>query len=100
MNTEVVYRRKISGEEAIKRYILVLNESVKLFPKPGTAFDISIGDKKVKAEVKIVETWNQGARKAAIEYHIDLAKHVALFRPHYGQMVVLKQVAKNKFSLE
>jgi len=99
MKEEIVYRRKLSGEEALKRYILVLNDSIKLFPKPGIPFFISIGDKKVEAELKIVENWSQGARKPGIEYHIDLSKHASLFRPHYGQMIALKQVKKNHYTL-
>ncbi len=100
MKTPVVYRRKLSGEEALKRYILVLQESLKLFPKPGTPFKVKIGDKEVETELKLVESWSQGARRPAIEYQIDLSKHVALFRPHYGQTVTLKQVKDKLFVLE
>ena len=100
MKREVVYRRKLSGEEALKRYILVLNESLKLFPKPCMPFKISIGEDNIDVAIKLSETWNKGARKPTTEYHIDLSKHVALFRPHYGQMVALKQVGKNQFALE
>ena len=100
MKTEIVYRRKLSGEEALKRYILVLQESLKLFPKPGTSFKVNVGGKEVDAEVKLVEKWNRGARKPAIEYHIDLSRHALLFRPHYGQNIALKQIKKNQFVLE
>ncbi len=100
METPVVYRRKLSGEEALKRFILVLNESVKLFPKPGMPFTIQIGKSKVDAELKLVESWSQGARKPAIEYHIDLSKYTALFRPHYGQTVTLKKLKDDLFVLE
>ena len=100
MEAEIVYRRKLSGEEALKRYILVLQESLKLFPKPGMVFKIKMGDKEVDAEVKVVEKWNRGARKPAIEYHIDLSRHAVLFRPHYGQNISLKQIKKNHFLLD
>ena len=98
-NQEVVYRRKLSGEEALKRYVLVMNDSIKLFPKPGMPFKISIGDEKIDAELKLSESWSKGARKASVEYHIDLSKHSALFRPHYGQIIVLKQIDKDLYSL-
>lgn len=100
MKKEIVYRRKLSGEEALKRYILVLGESLKLFPKPGMPFKISIGGDDVDVEIKLSETWNKGSRKPTAEYHIDLSKHIELFRPHYGQIVALKQVGKNHFALE
>jgi len=100
MESEIVYRRKLSGEEALKRYILVLQESLKLFPKPGVSFKIKMGDKEIDAEVKLVEKWNRGARKPTMEYHIDLSRHAELFRPHYGQNVSLKQIEKNNFALE
>lgn len=86
---QAVYVRKLSGEEALKRYILVVKDSLKLFPKPGKPFTIKIGNKRIDSEIKIIDVWNQGGNRPSAEHHIDLSKHPDLFRPHYGQKITL-----------
>ncbi|MBN1466709.1 hypothetical protein JXA02_13215 [candidate division KSB1 bacterium] len=93
------YIRKLSGEEALKRYILVVRESLKLFPSPGTMFTLKIGDKKIEAEVTLIEVWNQGGSKPSTEYHIDLSHHPDVFRPHYGQKVTLTRKKDTLYEL-
>ena len=83
------YIRKLSGEEALKRYILVIKDSLKIFPKPGKTFTLKIGSKKIESEIKLMDVWNQGGSRPSSEYHIDLSKHTDLFRPHYGQKVTI-----------
>ena len=99
MNEPMKYVRKLSGEEAIKRYILVLKDHLKIFPKVGTQFRIKIDNKLIKTEINLVEVWNQGSRHPGIEYHIDLSKHVDLFRPHFGQKVTLTKKSEKTFEL-
>ena len=42
------YRRKISGEEAKERYILVVKSGIDFFPKLGKPFTLKVKDKKFK----------------------------------------------------
>lgn len=101
MNERTVrYVRKLSGEEALKRYILVLKESQKLFPKPGIPFKVTIDGQEVETEIKLNEVWNQGSRNPSVEYHIDLSKHVELFRPHFGQTITLTQIDDSTYELK
>jgi hypothetical protein len=93
------YIRKLSGEEALKRYILVLRESLKVFPKPGTTFTLKIGDKRIESEVTLIDVWNQGGSKPSSEYHIDLSRHADVFRPHYGQKVMLTHIKDTLYEL-
>ncbi len=96
----VQYVRKLSGEEALKRFVLVLKESLKLFPKPGIPFIININGKEVQTELKLNEIWNQGSRNPNLEYHIDLSKHVDLFRPHFGQTITLTKIGDTSYELK
>ncbi|MBN1481668.1 hypothetical protein EH223_04830 [candidate division KSB1 bacterium] len=93
------YVRKLSGEEALKRYILVVKDSLKVFPKPGKTFTLKIGDKRIDTEVSLIEVWNQGTSRPGTEYHIDLAKHPEVFRPHFGQKVIITHVRDSLFEL-
>ena len=96
----VRYVRKLSGEEATKRFILVLKESLKLFPKPGIPFTVKIDGNDVETEIKLNEVWNQGSRNPSLEYHIDLSKNVDLFRPHFGQTVTLTKIDDQAYELK
>ena len=98
-DVQIKYVRKLSGAEALRRYILVLKDSLKLFPKPGKLFTIKIGDKKIDTEVKLVDVWNQGGKRPNVEYHIDLSKHADVFRPHFGQKVTIEQVKETVYEL-
>ncbi|MBN1561314.1 hypothetical protein JW998_13760 [candidate division KSB1 bacterium] len=98
-NEQALYIRKLSGEEALKRYILVVRESLKIFPKPGTTFTLKIGDKQIESEVTLVDVWNQGGNKPSTEYHIDLSRHADVFRPHYGQKVRLTHIKDKLYEL-
>lgn len=83
------YIRKLSGEEAQRRFILVKHESLKLFPPVNSPFQISIGGKNVETTVKLVEVWNQGEKRPHFDYHIDLSKYPALYRPTFKSRVTL-----------
>ena len=93
------YIRKLSGEEALKRYILVVRDSLKIFPKPGKVFQIKVGEKQIDCEIKLLDIWNQGSGKPSAEYHIDLSRHPDLFRPHYGQKVTVARISESLYEL-
>lgn len=93
------YIRKLSGEEALKRYILVVKDSLKLFPKPGKTFTLKIADKRIDMEVSLIEVWNQGSDRPGVEYHIDLSKHPEVFRPHFGQKITMTHLKDSLYEL-
>jgi len=96
---QIKYVRKLSGEEALKRYILIVKDSLKLFPKPGHPFTLKIGDKRLDVEVKLLDVWNQGGAKPGVEFHIDLSKHPEVFLPHFGDKVTVTKVKENLYEL-
>lgn len=95
----IQYVRKLSGEEALKRYILIVKDSLKLFPKPGHPFTLKVKDKRLDVEVKLLDVWNQGRVKPNAEYHIDLSKHPEVFLPHFGDKVTLSKIKDNLYEL-
>ncbi len=98
-DAQIKYVRKLSGEEALKRYILVVKDSLTLFPKPGHPFTLNVQDKRLDVEVKLVDVWNQGASRPNAEYHIDLSKHPDVFRPHFGDRVTVAKIKDNLYEL-
>lgn len=98
-DTQIKYVRKLSGEEALKRYVLVVKDSLKLFPKPGNPFTLKIKDKRIDVELQLLDVWNQGSARPNAEYHIDLSKHPEVFFPHFGDKVTLTKVKENLYEL-
>lgn len=96
---EETYSRRLSGEEAQKRFIIIPKENLALFPKPGVPFEINVNGQVVKAEIKLHQVPRPGTRKNVIEYRLDLAKHAALYQPRFGQKVVIQKNADNTYSL-
>jgi hypothetical protein len=89
--SEIKYVRKLSGEEALKRFIIIPKESLSLFPKPGLPFKMMIEGQEIDCQVKLNDVRTQGSRKGAHEYRIDLSKHIAQFRPRFEQTVVIEK---------
>ncbi len=83
------YIRKLSGEEAQRRFILVKHDSLKLFPPLNSPFHIRIDGNDVETSVKLVEVWNQGAKRPNFDYQIDLSKYPDLYRPGFKSRVTL-----------
>ncbi len=101
MEKKVVrYVRKLSGQEANDRYLMVLQDSLDLFPKPGVPFKISFGGKKYNSQVKAVDCWCRGPKKPHVHYRIDLTPFIAVFRPHFGQTVTLEKTGKNLYEMK
>ena len=98
-DVQIKYVRKLSGEEALKRYVLVVKDSLKLFPQAGHPFTLKVKDKRLDVEVKLLDVWNKGASRPNAEYHIDLSKHPEVFRPHFGEKVTLTKIKDNLYEL-
>lgn len=88
---EIRFVRKLSGEEAQKRYILIPKESLGLFPKIGLPFKLMIEGQTVETAVRPHEVRQPGSRKGVIEHRIDLAKHLTLYNPRYEQTVIIEK---------
>ena len=97
MDRVIRYTRKISGDEANGRYIMVMKDSLKLFPKPGVPFKIKIDDNEFDSQVLVVDCWCQGPKKPHVHYRIDLTPMIHEFRPHYGQTVTLEKVDESVY---
>jgi hypothetical protein len=99
-NTGKTITRKISQEEALQRYIMVLQDQLDFFPKPGVAFHIQIGKHKIETLIKTVDCWCRGPNKPHVHYRLDLAHHVQLFRPHFGQVVTITRKKNSVYELK
>ncbi len=101
MVKEIVrYVRKLSGEESLERYIMILGDSLKLFPKPGVPFKIKFQKKEFDSQIKVVDCWCMGPKKPHVHYRIDLTPFIQVFRPHYGQTVTLEKIKDNLYELK
>ncbi|MDZ7317304.1 MAG: hypothetical protein ONA69_00245 [candidate division KSB1 bacterium] len=96
---EETFSRRLSGEEAQKRFIIISKEKLALFPKPGVPFDLTLNGQSVKAEIRLHQVPRPGTRKNVIEYRLDLAKYAALYQPRFGQKVTIQKSADNTYSL-
>ncbi len=83
------YRRKISGEEAQGRYIIITKSGLEFFPKPGKPFKLKIGDKKFEAFLEAHEVWSMGPKKPAQIIRIDAKPFWDVFSFHFGQTVTI-----------
>jgi len=91
--------RKLSGEEAMERYILILQEDLPFFPKPGVPFKLRFDKKEIEVQIKAVETWSKGPRKPHLQYRIDLSRRHDLYRPHFGQTVTIEKKKDRVYQL-
>jgi hypothetical protein len=97
---EKTYSRKISQDEAMGRYIMIMKDELDFFPKPGAPFQIQIGRKKIDTHIRTIDCWCQGPNKPHMHYRIDLAHHVELYRPHFGQVVTIVHKKENLYELK
>lgn len=97
--TEKRFSRKLSGEEALERYIMVLKDDLKFFPKPGVPFKLKIGDRYHDSQIKAVDCWCRGPRKPHVHYRVDLAPFAPDFLPHFGQHVMIEKVKQGYYRL-
>jgi len=96
---KIRYVRKLSGEESLEHYIMVMKDSLKLFPNPGVPFTLKAGKEQIETQIKIVDCWCQGPNKPHVHYRIDLAPLLPDFRTHYGQTVTLEKTGDNIYEL-
>ncbi len=96
---KVRYVRKLSGGESLEHYIMIMKDSLKLFPNPGVPFTLKAGTEQIETQVKMVDCWCQGPKKPHVHYRIDFAPLLHVFRPHYGQTVTLEKTGDNTYEL-
>ena len=96
---DVPYTRKLSGEEALERYIMIMKERLNYFPKPGVPFKLQIGEQKIQIQIDAVDCWCRGPKKPHVHFRIDLSRNVQLFRPHFNQSITIEKRRKNLYAL-
>ncbi len=94
-----VYRRKISGEEARERYIMILKNALDFFPKIGKPFKLKVKDKEVDIYVEAVECWCMGPKKPHSHYRLDAKKFWEIHPIQFGKMITIKKEADEVYSL-
>ncbi len=99
MERKIIYKRKLSSEEANGRYVMVLLDSLKLFPKPDVIFQVEVKDETFDSKISIVNCWCRGPQKPHVHYRIDLTPFIKTFRPHFGQTVTFELVKDSVYKL-
>jgi hypothetical protein len=97
---EIHYVRKLSGDEATHGYVMIMKESLKLFPKPKVGFKVKVNERSFDSEVKIVDCWCQGPKKPHMHYRIDLKNFRSEFRPKFGQTIQITKIEENTYELK
>ena len=93
------YRRKISGEEAKERYILIVKGGLDFFPKLGKPFTLKVKDKKYKTYLESFDVWTMGPKKPKHHYKIDAKPFWEIFSFHFGQTVTIKKETAKTYVL-
>ena len=93
------YKRKISGEEAKDRYILIVKHSLDFFPKLGKPFKLKIKTKEFETYIEAVDVYTVGPKKPQQIYRIDAKKFWDVFSFHFGQTVTITKKSDKQFTL-
>ena len=93
------YRRKISGEEAKDRYIMVVKSGMDFFPKLSKPFTLKVKDKKFETYLETHDVWTMGPKKPQHNYRIDAKPFWDIFPLHFGQTVTIKKESDKLFVL-
>ena len=96
----VRYVRKLSGDEANQGYIMVMKESLKLFPKPTVNFKLKLNEDLHDSQIKVVDCWCQGPKKPHVHYRIDLVPLRKDFRPKFGQTITVEKIDDETYELK
>ena len=93
------YRRKISAEESRERYILILKNTLDLFPKFGKAFTLKVADTEIEMFLEPVEVWSMGPKKPRYDYRIDAKKFWDVFPLHFGKTITITKEEEKVYRL-
>lgn len=93
------YRRKISGEEAQGRYILITKNGLDFFPKLNRPFKLKVADKEFETLVEPHDVWTMGPKKPAQNYRIDAKPFWDIFSFHFGQTVTITKEGDKVYNL-
>lgn len=98
--SEIRYVRKLSGDEATHGYVMIMKESLKIFPKPTVGFKMKVKESVFDSEVKIVDCWCQGPKKPHVHYRIELKDFRSEYRPQFGHTIQITKISENTFELK
>ena len=93
------YRRKISGEEAKDRYIMITKNGMDFFPKLGKPFTLKVKKKEFETYIETFEVWTIGPKKPQQNHRIDAKPFRDIFPLHFGQAVAIKKESDKVFVL-
>jgi len=93
------YKRKISGEEAKDRYILIVKHSLDFFPKLGKPFKLKIKNKEIETYIEPVDVYTMGPKKPQQIFRIDAKPFWSDFSFHFGQTITITKKADKLFTL-
>jgi len=96
---KTTYTRKLSDDEAVEGYIMVLKDALSLFPKVGKPFKLRVGGKEIESRVRAVQCWCMGPGKPHEHYRIDGADFQDVLPLRWGLKVTIEKVGDNDYQL-
>ena len=93
------YKRKISGEEAKDRYIMIVKHNLDFFPKLGKPFKLKIKNKEFETYIESVDVYTVGPKKPQHVYRIDTKPFWDIFSFHFGQIITITKNSDKEFTL-
>ena len=93
------YKRKISGEEAKDRYIMIVKHALDFFPKIGKPFKLKIKEKEFETFIETVDVYTMGPKKPQHSYRITAKPFWDTFSFHFGQTVIITKTSEKEFTL-
>lgn len=100
MAKENVYTRRLSGEEIKGRFIMVMKNELKIFPKVGTGFKLKINEQVFDAQVDAVECWCMGPKKPHSHYHIKYDGFRDAYNFHFTKVITIEKSADDLYELK
>lgn len=94
-----IYKRKISGEEARERFVMIMKNSLDFFPKIGKPFTLKISDKEIEMHVDAVECWCMGPKKPHAHYRLDAKKFWDVFPIQFGKTITITRESDESYTL-
>ena len=95
-----VYTRRLSSTELKTGFIMILKDSLKLFPKVGEKFRLRVKGKEFEASVTKIPCKCRGPDKPHFHWYLDASEFIDLLPPKIKTEVTLFKVKEGVYQLE
>jgi len=97
--SKTTYHRKLPPTSAHEKFVLITKDALKLFPTPGNAFDLQVGDREFKAHIRGKSCLCMGPDKPHEHYYLG-GRGLKEILP-WGKFseITITKLAEGKYSL-